>query len=458
MHAEKVSAELALQQVSELSDDAVVDLSAFPGRNGWPIVGDGLIFLRDTLGYMQRMHEQYGPVFRSKMGPFQTLNLIGPEAQKLVLLDTNNNFSTEKGYATSLGEFFPKNLLLRDFSDHRKHRRIMQTAFKNQMLESYMPLLHSIIGRHVRQWADQGEVNFFKAIKSALLEVGSEIFLGLELGKEAQRVNQAFIDLALGSSTPLRYNLPGTPYARAIKAHRYLYDFLRAQIAGKRAGQDTDMFSLFCREKQEDGQYFSDDDIVYHISFLLFAAHDTTTSTLLNLLYEMTRNPAWQDRCRTELQELDVEHLSYSQLGELEINSYCFKETLRLYPPVIGMARRSIREFQFGDFLIPANTMISTSTLLTHRLPELYTNAEEFDPQRFAPDREEHKSHPFAWFPFGGGAHKCIGLHFAEMLTKVGLFEMLRYYKFDALNHDSNYAYIPFPKPRDGLPVKVTAL
>ncbi len=458
MVSEKVSAEIALQQVRALRDDSVADLSAFPGRDGWPIVGDGLIFFRDTLGYMQRMHHQYGPVFRSKMGPLQSLNLIGPEAQKLVLLDSNNNFSTEKGYATSLGEFFPKNLLLRDFSDHRKHRRIMQTAFKNQMLESYMPLLHNIIGEHVRQWATRGEINFFQAIKSALLEVGSEIFLGLKLGEEAQRVNQAFIDLALGSSTPLRYNIPGTQYARALKAHGYLHDFLRKQIADKRTGQDTDMFSLFCRETQDDGQYFSDDDIVHHISFLLFAAHDTTTSTLLNLLYEITRNPDWQERCRSELQQLQSQHLSYSQLGELELSTYCFKETLRLYPPVIGMARRSIREFQYGDFVIPANAMISTSTLLTHRLPELYTQPDRFDPERFAPGREEHKSHAFAWFPFGGGAHKCIGLHFAEMLTKVSLYEMLRCYRFEALNHDSKYAYIPFPKPRDGLPVKLTTI
>lgn len=458
MHAEKISAELALEQISSLSDTEVADLSAFPGRDGWPVVGDGIVFFRDTLAYMKQMHAQYGSVFRSKMGPMQSLNLIGPDAQKLVLLDSENNFSTGKGYATSLGEFFPKNLLLRDFSDHRKHRRIMQTAFKNQMLESYMPLLHNIIGGHVRRWSEQGKVNFFQAVKSALLEVGSEIFLGLDLGDEAQRVNQAFIDLALGSSTPFRYNIPGTQYSRAVKAHRYLYDFLRSQIAGKRAGNGTDMFSLFCKETQEDGQYFSDDDIVYHLSFLLFAAHDTTTSTLLNLLYEITRNPSWQDRCRTELQALDAEHLSYSQLGDLQLTSYCFKETLRLYPPVIGMARRSIREFQFGDFVIPANTMISTSTLITHRLPELYTQPDDFDPERFAPGREEHKSHPFAWFPFGGGAHKCIGLHFAEMLTKVGLFEMLRSYRFEAFNHDSNYAYIPFPKPRDGLPVKVTAL
>ncbi len=454
----RVDADLALQQINQLDDDNQADLSAFPGRNGWPVVGDGLAFFRDTLGYMNHMYAEYGPVFRMRLGPMESLTLVGPDPQQMVMLDSHNNFSTSKGYATSLGEFFPQNLLLRDFSDHKKHRRIMQTAFKNQMLESYMPALHTIIRKHVQQWGQQGELVFYKAVKAALLEVGSEVFLGMEMGAEANRINQAFIDLVTGSTAIFRHNLPGTAYARAIKSYRYMHDFLSSQIEDKRNGDQTDMFSLFCRERQENGDYFSDDDIVHHISFLLLAAHDTTTSTLLTMLYEITRRSDWQERCREELQTVSDDYLKYADLATLENCSYCFKETLRLYPPVIGMARRSIREFDYGGFTIPANCTISTSSLLTQRMPELYHNPNEFDPERFAPGREEHKTHPFAWFPFGGGAHKCIGLHFAEMLTKVTLFEMLRHYRFTARHHDPDFAFIPFPKPRDGLPVTLASL
>lgn len=455
MQLEKVSGAVALEQIARLDDNNQADISHFPGRDGLPIIGDGIVFFKDTLGYMEKMYAQFGPIFRSKLGPMKTLNIIGTDAQQLVLLDSACNFSTEKGYAMSLGEFFPKNLLLRDFSDHKKHRRIMQTAFKNQMLESYMPTLHDIIGRHVQQWAQDGQVNVFQGVKAALLEVGSTIFLGVELGEEAEKVSDAFINLAIGSSTPFRYNIPGTPYARAVSSHKWLNSYLRAQIASKRDGDGSDMFSLFCKETQEDGTYFSDDDIMHHVSFLLFAAHDTTTSTLLNLLFEMTRHTEWQDKCRDELRSINSQYLSYAQLSEMETLTYCFKETLRLYPPVIGMARRSIREFEFGGHLIPANTTISTSTLMTQRLPELFPNPNQFEPERFAPGREEHKVHPFAWFPFGGGAHKCIGLHFAEMLTKVALFEMLKNWRFEALSHDTDFAYIPFPKPRDGLNCKL---
>ena len=203
------------------------------------------------------------------------------------------------------------------------------------------------------------------------------------------------------------------------------------------------MFSLFCKEKQDDGSYWSDDDIVHHVNFLLFAAHDTTTSTLSTMMYELTRNPAWMERCREQLQSIDKDALEYSDLDQLDDITHAFKETLRLYPPVVGMARRSIKPFEYGGYEIPENSVVTASTILAHRLPDIYKDPDKFDPDRFAPGREEHKAHPFAWFPFGGGAHKCIGVHFAEMLVKVALFEMLRSSEFEAVNEPGKLRYIP---------------
>ena len=136
-------------------------------------------------------------------------------------------------------------------------------------------------------------------------------------------------------------------------------------------------------------------------------------------------------------------------------------ETLRLYPPVNGVARRCLREFEFMGHTIPANSMVVVPNLLNMRLEEFFTDPDTFDPERFAPGREEHKKHSFAWVPFGGGAHKCIGLHFAEMLVKITLFELLRTSNIESTRALASpvggFNYIPFPKPRDDLPVKIAA-
>lgn len=454
----KATADAAIQAAEQLPAAPDSDLSHLPGHKGLPFIGDALPFLKNTLNYMRANHEKYGEVFWTHIGPTPAVHLVHADAVKLLTLDPDKNFSANKGYEGTLSSFFPDGLLLKDYSDHRMHRRIMQSAFKNTMLEQYMSQIHDVVGQHTRQWQQQGQITFVSSMKDCLLEVGSKIFLGMELGEDSRRINKGFVDMAHGCTTPFRMKIPGTTYYNAIKGYEFMSKRFLEQIPGKRLSDSTDMFSLFCKETQEDGSYFSDQDIVHHINFLLFAAHDTTTSTLSGMMYQFMNHPEWLSICREEVQAIDKDKLSFADLDQLTNIGYCFREVLRLCPPVVGLGRRSIRDFEFHGHRIPANTMVSASSILVHRDPQYYSNPDKFDPLRFAPGREEHKAHPFAWSPFGGGAHKCIGLHFAEMLVKVTLFEMLRSSDFESTAPASEYTYLPFPKPVNNLPLRVSPL
>ena len=453
----KAAAEAALMAAEELPSAADSDLSHLPGHKGLPLIGDALPFLKNTLEYMRSNQAKYGNIFWTHIGPTAALNIADADAVKLLTLDPDKNFSAGKGYEGTLSSFFPDGLLLKDYSDHRMHRRIMQTAFKNAMLEQYMSQIHDIVRSHVQQWQGK-ELTFVTSMKDCLLEVGSKIFLGMELGEDSKKINRGFVDMAHGCTTPFRLKIPGTTYYNAVKGYEFISKRFKEQIPLKRQSDNTDMFSLFCKEKQENGEYFSDQDLVHHINFLLFAAHDTTTSTLSGMMFHFVNNPGWLKKCREEVQALEQDKLNFADLDKLENIGYCFKEVLRLAPPVVALGRRSIREFEFKGHRIPANTMVSAASILVHRNPKFYTNPDKFDPLRFAPGREEHKAHPFAWSPFGGGAHKCIGLHFAEMLVKVTLFELLRSSDFESTAPPSAYTYLPFPKPVNNLPLRVTAL
>ena len=79
-----------------------------------------------------------------------------------------------------------------------------------------------------------------------------------------------------------------------------MLSLLADMLPKKRGGAGGDMFSRLCRAQDEEGRAFSDDDVLDHMSFLMMAAHDTTTSTLTSLTYELGRNPDWQDRVREE--------------------------------------------------------------------------------------------------------------------------------------------------------------
>jgi cytochrome P450 len=87
-------------------------------------------------------------------------------------------------------------------------------------------------------------------------------------------------------------------------------------------------------------------------------------------------------------------------------------------------------------------------------MEDYWTQPTTFDPLRFSDARAEHKRDPYCWVPFSGGAHMCIGLHFAIMQIKLVMFEMLRSYRWSVPEgYEMPVQQSPISKPRDGLPV-----
>jgi len=97
------------------------------------------------------------------------------------------------------------------------------------------------------------------------------------------------------------------------------------------------------------------------------------------------------------------------------------------YPPVYAYNRGVLKDIEYAGYRIPAGWLVTISPMLTHRLPELYTDPDRFDPDRFAPPREEDKKHPLALMGFGHGSHRCLGMEFAQMEMKIVLSTLLRH-------------------------------
>jgi len=175
----------------------------------------------------------------------------------------------------------------------------------------------------------------------------------------------------------------------------------------------------------------------------------------------LCEHPQWQQAMRAELQAIDSETLSFAQVAELDICDRVFRETLRLFPAVYLIPRRSINAFEFKGQKIPANTLIHIPVDHIHRSSQYWTEPDKFDPDRWLPERAEHRGHPFQWFPFGGGAHKCLGFKFADMQVKIFLFHLLRNYEVKASGPGENKFAIntlPMPLPAGQLPVKIQRL
>jgi cytochrome P450 len=433
------------------------DLSHIPGAYGLPYLGFMLPLLKDPYAVLKRHYDRFGAVSRARLTGQHLVWALGPDFNRELVMDPQQIYSAKMGYDGPLGDFFAGGLLVRDFGEHKFHRRIMQTAFKTSSMQHYIHSINQLAGEAIGRWDRDAGFRYYPHIKSLLLEIGARVFVGLQLDDEVDRLNQAFLDMMAGTLAIVRKDWPGLRYRRGMDGRRYLEKFFKDLVPSKRRDEGMDMMSHFSKEKTEDGEYYSDQVVADHLVFLLLAAHDTTTSALTMASYYLARHPEWQERLREEVAGLPQEQLGYEDLGaRVPLLEQTFHEILRLHPPVPQLMRRTIRETELGGYAIPPDTLVAISPIFCHRMAEYWEDPHAFDPDRFGPGRQENKQHPYLWVPFGGGAHKCIGLHFADMLFKCVLCETLRTYRFSLpaeYPDPPSIMHFPFAKLTDDLPL-----
>ena len=431
-------------------------LRHIPGTDFPPLIGQSLEFLADPIAYCRSIERRFGSVSRGSFLFERRINLLSAEANEFVLLDRAHNFSAHLGWHPVIGELFPRGLMLRDGDDHRNQRRLMQPAFRKEALAQYLARMNPRIASTVSQWRERGSFCFYPEIKRLTLELASDVFLGLELQSEMEQVNRDFVDVVEATAAIVRVPLIGRRYARGLAARARLERFLRERVAARRAGRGSDLFSQLCRLGEDGGEPLRDDEIVDHLIFVMMAAHDTTTSAITTMVYALARHPEWQDRLRNDALALGKPAPAFDDLDRLVSTDWVLREALRLYPPLTVILRRAVKDCEIHGFHIPANTAVNVFPVHTQRQACWWSNPESFDPERFSPERAEHKRHSFAWVPFGGGAHMCLGLHFAELQVKAILQPLLTNCRIEVPNdYRIPYQLAPIAKPRDGLPIRL---
>ncbi|EDX15486.1 GD15377 [Drosophila simulans] len=151
-------------------------------------------------------------------------------------------------------------------------------------------------------------------------------------------------------------------------------------------------------------------------------------------LYELALNPDVQERLRVEVLAVlnrNNQKLTYDSVQEMPYLDQVVAETLRKYPILPHLLRRSTKQYQIPDsnLILEPGSKIIIPVHSIHHDPELYPDPEKFDPSRFEPE-EIKARHPFAYLPFGEGPRNCIGERFGKLQVKVGLVYLLRDFRF----------------------------
>ena len=248
----------------------------------------------NPLEHSQFLQQRFGNVVMQRAGSMKFVHLFGPEANRLSLVNPGQILSNKKSWDKIIGRIFPNGLMLRDGDDHRYHRRLMQAGFKKEAIQRYLLNMTPLVKHSIGQWAP-GDMLVYPTLKQMTLELAASVFLGMDLGDDARKINTAFETTVAASMPRIPVALPGTLLWRGIRSRKVMCDFFLARIDEKRASDGQDLFSLLCHAVDEDGNRYTDQEIVDHIIFLMMAAHDTTTSSLTSMIYALAKHPEWQE-------------------------------------------------------------------------------------------------------------------------------------------------------------------
>jgi cytochrome P450 len=426
------------------------------------VLGQIIAMRKDLVGHLMGLEKVHGPIWKIAIGRGGMISLLGPDALEFVWKNRDGAFSSARGWEPYIGKVFPGAIMAMDGDEHRYQRRIMQVAFRKSVLRTYLEQMSPAIDAGIEAWmpsTGSAARQMFPLLKQLTLDLAASVFMGVELGRSAKDLNKAFVATVAASLAIIRVPIPGLKMWRGIRGRELLVKRFRALLPEKRRTHTNDFFSEFCHAQSEQGERFTDQEIIDHMIFLMMAAHDTTTSTLTTMMYLLARHPEWQERLRAKATALGKPQLEYEDLDQLEELSWVMREALRLTPPLTSMPRMCIKDTVFQGYEIPAGMLVGVYPIHAHYMPSLWTDPTRFDPERFGPDRQEDKRHAFAWVPFGGGAHMCIGQHFATLQVKAIMHQLLLRYRWSiAAGYVMPYQLVPIAKPKDGLQVTLQRL
>ena len=412
--------------------------------------------LRVLLGYYQR----YGPLFTLRVFHRLVVFMLGPEANHFVTVSGAEHFSWRRGmFGEQLIPLLGDGLITTDGGYHDRARRIMMPAFHARRMESAVAVMTEEASRGLDRWRPGRTLDVYAWMRDVAIRIAMRALLGFHpddhAGQRAAKLFERALSFYDTETWMMLLRGPGSPWARLQHARRLLDQVVWAEIERRRTSGEVldDVLSMLIAARDEDGSAFSDRELRDHVMTLLFAGHDTSSSTLSFLLHQLASNPAVLERVLGEQDRAlngrvpTAQELS-TRLPELDM---ALSETLRLYPPVWFGPRMTVSEFVFGGYRIPAGTHVIHSSWVTHHLGEVFEDPEQFAPERFTP--EARRALPAgAYIPFGGGSRVCIGKRFGQLVVKAVATILLQQMRPQLVRgHRLRIAKVPTLSPAGGL-------
>ncbi|XP_068657585.1 obtusifoliol 14-alpha demethylase-like isoform X1 [Aristolochia californica] len=423
-----------------------------PSVKAWPVLGGLVRFMKGPIVMLREEYQKLGSVFSVQLVNRNITFFVGPEVSAHFFKAPESDLSQQEVYQFNVPTFGRGVVFDVDYSVRQEQFRFFTEALRVTKLKGYVDQMVVEAENYFSKWGESGEVDLKYELEHLIILTASRCLLGREVrDKLFDDVSALFHDLDNGM-LPISVIFPYLPipaHRRRDRARKKLAEIFASIISSRKVSgkSENDMLQCFIDSKYKDGRPTSESEVTGLLIAALFAGQHTSSITSTWTGAYLLRHKEFLSAVLEEQKSLIKTHggkVDHDILSEMDTLYRCIKEALRLHPPLILLLRQSHSDFtvktrEGKEYDVPKGHIVASSPAFANRLPYIYSNPDRYDPDRFAPGREEDKAAgPFSYISFGGGRHGCLGEPFAYLQIKAIWTHLLRNFELELVS--------PFPE------------
>lgn len=417
-------------------------------RGGLPWLGHALAFHRNPVALLRRGRERHGELFSFPLAGKTVHVFTEPRGNEVFFRAPDDQLSARAAYQFTV-PMFGKGVAY-DVTPELMDEQIgfIMPALRDTRMQTYAQAMQDEAEAYTAAWGERGEFDLLQAMNELTVFNACRCLIGRDFRRRlSAEFAHSYHDLEAGVNLVAFFkpHWPLPAMRRRDRGRREIARLIASVLEERRrrGPGDEDFVDTLVQARYANGEALADDRIIGLLLTLIFAGQHTSAVMAAWTGILLLQHPASLDRVLQEQEDaLTGETMTLGALRKLVVLERCIKEAERMYPPLVMLMRGILRDLEYNGHVLPAGDLAMVAPAVTHRLPHIFRDPERYDPDRFAPGREEDRRTQFALIGFGGGKHRCIGSGFAYQQIKLIWTVLLRDFELElaAAEHQPDYS------------------
>jgi len=414
-------------------------------------------YTRNAIAYMETAAQRYGEIFNAPViGNHPVVLFVSnPQAIQRLFSNDTKQFITPPNQLLQplVGDY---SIFMLSGSPHRRERRLLMPPFHGDRMRNYGELIGELADKSMSSLAMNTQFSARQVAQEISLAVILKVVFGIDREERFHSLKSLIVQFADSLQSPFIGGLlffPSlqkdwgmrSPWGYVRHLQRQIRELIYAEISAKRSycqenrcsqhRMGSDILSLLMSARDETGQPMSDAQLHDELFTLLLAGYETTATAIAWALYWIHRHPQVREKLLVELNRLGKTPDPTALVQLPYLNAVC-NESLRLFPVATLTVPREVKEpVELMGYQLEPGTRLYGCIYLTHQRPDIYPNPKLFNPERFL----ERQFSAYEFFPFGGGARRCIGEALAQFEMKLVIATLLSHYRLALADREPEY-------------------